>query len=66
MRQMMARLKLTVNEEKTRICHLPDGEFDFLGYTLSALLIQNREGLYSYSAIEEEYKTHDRIGAYPD
>ena len=33
MRQMMARLKLTVNEEKTRICHLPDGEFDFLGYT---------------------------------
>jgi RNA-directed DNA polymerase len=34
MRQMMARLKLTVNEEKTRICCLPDDEFDFLGYTL--------------------------------
>jgi RNA-directed DNA polymerase len=33
MRQMMGRLKLTVNEEKTRICRLPDGEFDFLGYT---------------------------------
>jgi RNA-directed DNA polymerase len=32
MRQMMGRLKLTVNEEKTRICRLPDGEFDFLGY----------------------------------
>jgi RNA-directed DNA polymerase len=33
MRQMMGRLKLTVNEEKTRICRVPDGEFDFLGYT---------------------------------
>jgi hypothetical protein len=33
MRRMMERLKLTVNEEKTRICRLPDGEFDFLGYT---------------------------------
>jgi hypothetical protein len=26
----MSRLKLTVNEEKTRICKVPDGEFDFL------------------------------------
>jgi len=33
MRQMMGRLKLTVNEEKTRICRVPEGEFDFLGYT---------------------------------
>jgi len=29
----MGKLKLTVNEEKTRICRVPDGEFDFLGYT---------------------------------
>jgi RNA-directed DNA polymerase len=34
MRHKMGRLKLTVNEEKTRICCLPDGELDFLGYTL--------------------------------
>ena len=29
----MGKLKLTVNEEKTRICRIPEGEFDFLGYT---------------------------------
>ena len=33
MRQIMGKLKLTVNEEKTRICRAPEGEFDFLGYT---------------------------------
>jgi RNA-directed DNA polymerase len=29
----MGKLKMTVNEEKTRICAVPDGEFDFLGFT---------------------------------
>jgi RNA-directed DNA polymerase len=33
MRAMMARLKLTVNETKTRECHLPEETFDFLGYS---------------------------------
>jgi RNA-directed DNA polymerase len=33
MRELMGKLKLTVNEEKTRICKVPEGEFDFLGYT---------------------------------
>jgi group II intron reverse transcriptase/maturase len=35
MRVMMSKLKLTVNETKTRLCRLPDETFDFLGYTLS-------------------------------
>jgi group II intron reverse transcriptase/maturase len=34
MRSMMRKLKLTVNEEKTRRCRLPDESFDFLGYTI--------------------------------
>ena len=33
LREIMGKLKLTVNEEKTRICKVPGGEFDFLGYT---------------------------------
>jgi group II intron reverse transcriptase/maturase len=34
MRQMMSKLKLTVNETKTRQCRVPDESFDFLGYTI--------------------------------
>jgi len=33
MRDMMRKLKLTVNERKTRVCKLPEEKFDFLGYT---------------------------------
>jgi RNA-directed DNA polymerase len=34
MRDMMAKLKLTVNETKTRLCRLPEETFNFLGYTI--------------------------------
>jgi len=37
LRELMSRLKLTVNEEKTRICAVPEGEFDFLGYTFGRM-----------------------------
>ena len=33
MRAMMTKLKLTVNETKTRVSKLPEERFDFLGYT---------------------------------
>jgi group II intron reverse transcriptase/maturase len=34
MQDMMAKLKLTVNETKTRLCGLPEETFNFLGYTI--------------------------------
>ena len=37
LRKIMSKLKLTVNEEKTRICKVPEGEFDFLGYTFERM-----------------------------
>ena len=33
----LGKLRLTVNEEKTRICRVPEGEFDFLGYTFGRM-----------------------------
>src|SRR5918993_617917 len=33
MQEIMSRLKLTVNETKTRVCRMPEEKFDFLGYT---------------------------------
>ena len=32
-----SKLKLTVNEERTRIRKVPGGEFDFLGYTFGRI-----------------------------
>ena len=37
LREIMGKLKLTVSEEKTRICKMPEGEFDFLGYTFGRM-----------------------------
>jgi RNA-directed DNA polymerase len=37
LREIMGKLKLTVNEEKTRICKVPEGQFDFLGYTFGRM-----------------------------
>lgn len=34
MRSMMSRLKLTLNESKTRVCRRPEETFDFLGYSV--------------------------------
>ena len=34
LRHMMQKLKLTVNEAKTRLCRVPEESVDFLGYTI--------------------------------
>src|SRR6266567_2880563 len=37
LREIMGKLKLIVNEDKTRICRVPEGEFDFLGFTFGRM-----------------------------
>lgn len=37
LRAIMGKLKLTVSEEKTRICSVPESSFDFLGYTFGRM-----------------------------
>jgi RNA-directed DNA polymerase len=46
MRSMMAKLKLTVNEQKTRRCRLPEGTFTFLGYTFGCHYSRQTGGSY--------------------
>src|SRR5450631_2626161 len=46
MREMMGRLKLTVNESKTRVCRVPQETFDFLGYTFGRLWSPRTGGAY--------------------
>jgi len=52
-RSLMTRLGLTVNEQKTRLVSVPEGSFDFLGYTVGRLY-----GMYgrSYIGIEPSKK----------
>ena len=40
LREIMGKLRLTVNEEKTRVCKVPEGEFDFLGYTFGRMYLR--------------------------
>jgi RNA-directed DNA polymerase len=46
MREMMRRLKLTVNEKKTHVCWLPAESFDFLGYTFGRMYSPRTGGAY--------------------
>jgi group II intron reverse transcriptase/maturase len=46
MRDMMARLRLTVNEKKTRKCRIPAEKFSFLGYTFGLLYSRRTGGSY--------------------
>jgi RNA-directed DNA polymerase len=46
MRDMMQKLKLTVNETKTHVCRLPAESFDFLGYTFGRMYSPRTGGAY--------------------
>jgi group II intron reverse transcriptase/maturase len=46
LRQIMGKLKLTVNEEKTRVCKVPEQAFDFLGYTFGRMYFTRTSQAY--------------------
>ena len=46
MRELLSKLKLTVNEQKTRRCQLPDDTFTFLGYTFGRHYSRQTGGSY--------------------
>ena len=46
MRTLMGRLKLSVNEEKTRTCNAAREHFDFLGYTFGVYYSKRTGGAY--------------------
>jgi RNA-directed DNA polymerase len=62
LREIMGRLKLTINEAKTRICKVPEGEFDFLGgvHVWADVFSENRPGSPGVPAIEEKHQAHGR------
>src|ERR1700684_3183726 len=75
LRAIMGKLKLTVNDEKTRICKVPEGEFDFLGYTFgrmySARTGQARVGSRASEksiqrAVEKVHALTDRSGTWQE
>jgi group II intron reverse transcriptase/maturase len=47
MRSMMSALGLTVNERKTKLVQLPEGQFDFLGYTFGTRYSQSARATIS-------------------
>ncbi len=52
MREIMQKLKLTVNETKTRQCRVPDETFNFLGYTIGRCYMRpDGPGLYKLLAV---------------
>jgi hypothetical protein len=52
MRTMISKLKLTVNENKTRVCCLPEEKFDFLGYTFGRCYSMRRGVSKAYRAVD--------------
>jgi RNA-directed DNA polymerase len=61
LREIMGKLKLTVNEEKTRICKVPEERVRLPGLHVRAdVFSENRPGRLGIPAIEEEHQAHGR------
>ena len=59
MRDMMAKLKLTVNETKTRVCEAAGREVRLSGvHVWSLLLAENGTGLSGHGSVEEAGDPH--------
>jgi len=59
MQAMMSKLKLTVNELKTKTCRVPDETFDFLGYTFGRCY--NRRSGHAYIGARPSRKKIQRL-----
>ena len=59
MRSMMGSLKLTVNDDKTHLCRVPQERFDFLGYTFGRCY--NRETGRAYIGTRPSKKSIKRM-----
>jgi RNA-directed DNA polymerase len=57
-RKIMGRLKLTVNDEKTHLCRIPQERFDFLGLHLWAMLSPTMGEPIWHQAVEEEHQAN--------
>jgi RNA-directed DNA polymerase len=75
LREIMGKLKLAVNEAKTRICKVPEGEFNFLGYTFGrmysaktgqARLAQRPSKKSIKRAVEKIHALTDRAGTWQE
>ena len=58
---MMAKLKLTVNETKTRVCQLPEETFDFLGYTFGRCYSPQTGRAY-LGTVRRKKRVHASVG----
>ncbi len=61
MREIMGRIKLTVNEDKTHLCQIPRERFDFLGYTFGRCY--SRKDGHAYIGTRPSRKSIKRIVA---
>jgi len=61
MRSMMSKLRLTVNETKTRLCRLPEASVNFLGYTIG--LCHSPQSGRSYIGTKPSAKKIDALKA---